>query len=107
MQYMKFIRQPSIDMYAGIIVAKGTEATFESEHVKQTIKDLVLTSEMRDKGEGYESTYNVKVFLEEGDALIFDDQRGYIKPVERFMTVPEAIDELKCVHECHKEGDDA
>jgi hypothetical protein len=106
MQYKKFIRQPSIDMYAGIIVGKDTEVTFESENVKQTIKDLVLVSEMRDKGEGYESVYNVTVYLEEGDMLIFDEHRGYIKPVERFMTVDEAIDELKCVLECTKGEED-
>lgn len=105
MQYKSFIRQPSIDMYAGIIVSKDTDEIFENEHVKQTIKDLVMISEMRDKGEGYESVYNVKVFLEEGDVLIYDENRGYIKPVERFVTVPEAIEELRCVHECHKEGD--
>jgi hypothetical protein len=104
MQYKKFIRQPSIDMYAGIIVTKDTVLEYENKQVKQTVKDLKLHSVMTDKEEAYESTYDVTVFLAEGDILIFDEGgRGYIKPVENFMTVDEAIDELKCVLECTKE----
>ena len=104
MQYKKFIRQPSIDMIAGIVVDKDTDLTYENESVKQSIKDLVLRSEMVIKGDTYESTYNTTIYLEEGDALLFDDSgRGYIKPVERFVTVDEAIEELKCVLEVTKE----
>lgn len=104
MQYKKFIRQPSIDMIAGIVVDKDTELTYENEVVKQSIKDLVLHSEMTIKGEGYESTNNTTIYLKEGDVLVFEEGgRGYIKPVERFVTVEEAIEELKCVHECTKE----
>ena len=104
MQYKKFIRQPSIDMIAGIVVAKDTELTYENEVVKQSIKDLVLHSEMTIKGEGYESKNNTTIYLNEGDVLVFEEGgRGYIKPVERFVTVEEAIEELKCVHECTKE----
>lgn len=103
MQYKKFIRQPSIDMVAGIVVDKDTDLSYENEGVKQTIKDLVLRSEMTIKGESYESTYNTTIYLTEGDVLVFEEGgRGYIKPVERFVTVDEAIDELKCVLECTK-----
>lgn len=104
MQYKKFIRQPSIDMIAGIVVDKDTDLTYENEGVKQSIKDLVLHSVMVIKGDTYESTYDTTIHLEEGDVLLFDDSgRGYIKPVERFVTVDEAIEELKCVLEVTKE----
>lgn len=104
MQFKKFIRQPSIDMIAGIVVDKDTDLTYENEGVKQSIKDLVLHSVMTIKGETYESTYKTTIYLEEGDVLVFEEGgRGYIKPVERFVTVDEAIEELKCVLECTKE----
>ncbi len=104
MQYLKLIRQPSIDMEAGIRVDKDTVIEFKNNIIKQTIKDLVLHSVMSIKGEGYESTQDTKIFLSEGDVLVFEEKgRGYIKPVERFMTVDEAIEELKCVLECTKE----
>ena len=103
MEYIKLIRQPSIDMVAGIVVTKNTDLFYENEGVKQSIKDLVLRSKMTIKGESYESTYNTTIYLNEGDVLVFEEGgRGYIKPVERFVTVEEAIEELKCVHECTK-----
>lgn len=100
MEYIKFIRKPNIEMIAGIKVNKDTELTFENENVKQELKDLVLHTEMTIKGEGYESTTNTKIYLQEGDVLLFEDEdRGYIKPVETFMTVAEAIEELSCIKE--------
>lgn len=105
MKYTKFIKQPNIDMVAGIKVTKDTELTYENEGVKQSIKDLVLHSVMTIKGETYESTYDTTIHLNEGDVLVFEDGgRGYIKPVETFMTIAEAIEELECVRAVN-EGD--
>jgi hypothetical protein len=90
-----FIRKPSIDMLCGISVTKDTNIKYKNENVKQTIKDLVMHSITTIKGEGYESTYDTTIKLEEGDVLIFEETgRGYIKPVEDFVTVAEAIEEL-------------
>jgi uncharacterized protein YlzI (FlbEa/FlbD family) len=98
MEYTKFIRQPSIDMVVGIKVSKDTDIAFENDVVKQTIKDLVLHTVATLKGETFESICDTTIQLKEGDVLIFEeDGRGYIKPVERFMTVAEAIEELECV----------
>lgn len=92
---MNFIKRPSIDLYQGIRVTKETEIAFKNENVKQTIKDLVLRSVTTVKGEGFKSKYDTTIFLEEGDILIFEDEgRGYIKPVEGFVTIEEAIDDL-------------
>jgi hypothetical protein len=93
--YMNFIKRPSIDLYQGIRVTKETEIEFKNENVKQAIKDLVLRSVTTVKGEGFKSKYDTTIFLEEGDILIFEDEgRGYIKPVEGFVTIEEAIDDL-------------
>ena len=92
----RFIRKPSIDMLAGIKVTKDTELEFKNENVKQTIKDLVLHSVTKVTGEGYKSKYDTTIQLKEGDVLIFEDEgRGYIKPVEQFVTIAEAIEELE------------
>ena len=93
-----FIRKPSIDMLCGIRVTKDTNIEYKNENVNQTIKDLVLHSVTKVKGDGYESTYDTTVKLQEGDVLIFEETgRGYIKPVEEFVTVAEAIEELSCI----------
>ena len=91
----KFINKPSIDMYAGIKVTKDTELDYKNDNVEQTLKDLLFKSITKIKGEGFESEYRTTIYLKEGDVLIFEDEgRGYIKPVEDFVTVSEAIEEL-------------
>lgn len=90
-----FTRKPDINLYPGIRVTKDTELEYKNENVKQTVKDLVLHSITKVKGEGYKSTYNTTVQLKEGDILIFESEgRGYIKPVENFVTIEEAIEDL-------------
>lgn len=90
-----FIRKPSIDLMPGICVTKDTELEFKNENVKQTVRNLVLHSVMKVKGEGYKSKYDTTIQLKEGDVLIFESEgRGYIKPVEDFVTIEEAIEDL-------------
>lgn len=92
----KFINKPSIDMLAGIKVTKDTELEYKNDNVEQTLKDLVFKSITKVKGEGYESEYHTTIYLNEGDVLIFEEEgRGYVKPVEQFVTVEEAIEELE------------
>lgn len=91
-----FIRKPSIDMYTGITVTKDTELNYENENVQQTLKDLLFHSVTTVKGEGYVSTYDTRITLNEDDVLIFEEEgRGYIKPVEEFVTIEEAIEDLE------------
>ncbi|MBR2388191.1 MAG: hypothetical protein IKB02_05425 [Clostridia bacterium] len=90
-----FIRKPSIDLFAGIRVSKDTVLEYENENVKQSLKDLVFHSVTRVKGESFESVYDTTIQLKEGDVLVFEEEgRGYIKPVEEFVTIAEAIDDL-------------
>ena len=90
-----FIRKPSIDLYPGIVVDKDTVLEYKNENVKQTVKDLVMHSVTKVNGEGYKSKYDTTIQLKEGDVLVFEEEgRGYIKPVEAFVTIAEAIEEL-------------
>ena len=95
MEFQRFIRKPSIDMLAGIKVTKDTILEYKNENVEQTLYNLVFRSITKVKGESFESTYYTTIELSEGDVLIFEEEgRGYIKPVEEFVTVGEAIEEL-------------
>lgn len=90
-----FIRKPHIDLYSGIRVDKDTTLEYKNENVEQSLKDLVFHSVTKVKGETFESVYDTTIRLEEGDILIFEEEgRGYIKPVEQFVTIAEAIDDL-------------
>ena len=90
-----FIRRPNIELLTGVRITKDTDLKFENERVKQTVKDLVLHSATTITGEGYESKYETTIKLNEGDVLIFEEEgRGYIKPVEDFVSIEEAIADL-------------
>ena len=92
---INFIRKPSIDLYPGIRVTKDTVLEYKNENVVQTVKNLVLHSVTKIKGNGFKSKYDTTINLKEGDILIFEDEgRGYIKPVEDFVTIAEAIEDL-------------
>jgi hypothetical protein len=76
-------------------VTKDTVLEYKNENVKQTLKELVLHSVTKVKGENYRSKYDTTIKLQEGDILVFEEEgRGYIKPVEEFVTISGAIEEL-------------
>jgi hypothetical protein len=83
-------------MYLGVKVTKDTALEYENETVKQTLKDLVLHSVTKVKGDKFESVYDTTIHLEEGDVLLFEeDERGYIVPVDKFVTIAEAIEDYE------------
>ena len=88
--------KPSVDLYPGVKVDKDTKLEYKTENVTQKIEDLKFHSVINVKGDGFTSVYDTTVELKEGDILIFEENgRGYIKPVEGFMTIEEAIEELE------------
>ena len=90
-----FIRKPSIDLYPGIRVTKDTVLDYKNDNVEQKVENLVFHSVTKVKGESFESTYDTLIRLKEGDILVFEEEgRGYIKPVEDFVTIAEAIEDL-------------
>jgi hypothetical protein len=92
----KFIIRPSVDLYPGIRVAKDTVLEHKGEYVTQTLKDLVFRSVTTVKGETYESVNDTTIHLAEGDILLFmGEDRGYIKPVDSFVAIDEAIADLE------------
>ena len=89
-----FTRKPSLDLYSGIKVDKDTKLEYSNENVQQTLENLVFHSITKVKGESFESVYDTTIQLKEGDILIFEEEgRGYIKPVEEFVTIAEAIED--------------
>lgn len=92
----QFITKPDITIYHGVRVDKDTKLEFKNDNVDQTVENLVLKSKMTIKTDDYESTYNTKINLKEGDVLVFEEEgRGYVKPVEEMYTIEEAIKELE------------
>ena len=92
---MNYIIRPRIDLYPGIRVEKDTVLEYKSERVEQKLENLVFHSVTKVNGDNFESVYDTVIHLEEGDILVFEEEgRGYIRPVEAFCTIEEAIEEL-------------
>lgn len=90
-----YIKKPSIDLYPGIRVEKDTVLEYKNENVEQKLENMVLHSVTKVKGDNYESVYDTTIHLKEGDILVYEEEgRGYIKPVEEFVTIEEAIADL-------------
>ena len=90
-----FIARQRLDLYPGVRVTKDTVLEYKNEKVEQKVENLVLHSVAKVTGEGYESVYDTTVYLKEGDVLVYEEEgRGYIKPVEPFVTIAEAIEDL-------------
>lgn len=102
-----YIRKPQIDFFEGVKVSKDTELDYKTDSIEQTVRNLELHTVTHIKGEGYVSTHDTTVYLQEGDVLIFEkDGRGYIKPLDTFVTVEEAIDDLLNIKDIVKEPSD-
>ena len=100
----KFIYRPDITLLDGVMVNKDTKIEFENEYIKQTIENLVLKTNKKEKTDKYESEFNLTIKLDEGEILLFEEERGYFLPSLPMTTVKEGIEDLESIKEFDKEG---
>jgi hypothetical protein len=106
-----FVEQPNIDLKTGIKVTKETSVDYANEKVKQTLKDLVLITTITDEGtnglNSYKSTSNIELSLNEGDILLFNEERGYYMPPYPVESIDDAISDINSLSDIprFKEGD--
>lgn len=100
----KFIYRPDITLLDGVMVNKDTKIEFENEYIKQTIENLVLKTNKKEKTDKYESEFNLTIKLDEGEILLFEEERGYFLPSLPMTTVKDGIEDLESIKEFDKEG---
>ena len=100
----KFIYRPDITLLDGVMVNKDTKLEFENEFIKQTIDNLVLKTNKKEKTDKFESEFNLTINLDEGEILLFEEERGYFLPALPMSTVKEGIEDLESIKEFDKEG---
>ena len=111
MKFELFVEQPNIELKQGIKVTKETEITYSNEKVTQTLKDLVLTTTMKDEGSNgfntFKSTSNIELTLNSGDILLFHEDRGYYMPPYPMVAIDDAISDINSLSDIprFKEGD--
>lgn len=100
----KFIYRPDITFFDGIKVDKNTKIQYETENIIQSIENLTLRTHKTEKTDKYESEFNLAIKLDEGEILLFEEERGYFLPSLPMATVKDGIEDLESIKEFDKEG---
>lgn len=99
MKHELFVEQPNIDLMVGIKVTKETELTYNNDKVEQELKNLVLETTLVDEGTNGINTYTskscIRINLNEGDILLFDENRGYYMPPYPVESIDDAISDIE------------
>lgn len=98
MNHELFVEQPVLDLKEGIKVTEGTELLFKNDKVEQVIKNLAFETILNDAGSNGINTYKSKSYisinLNEGDILLFDENRGYYMPTYPVVSIDDAISDI-------------
>lgn len=111
MKFELFVEQPNIELKQGVKVTKDTNITYSNDKVKQTLKNLILETELKDEGtngfNAYKSTSHIDIALNEGDILLFHEERGYYMPPYPVESIDDAISDINSLSDIprFKEGE--
>lgn len=98
MTHELFVEQVVLDLKEGIRVSADTELLYKNDHVEQVLKDLVLETIVNESGSNGINTYTsksyLKINLNPGDILLFNDARGYYMPPFPVCTIDDAISDI-------------
>jgi len=103
-----FTIKPSLHQYYGRTITKDTEFDeyTEDKTVHQTLKDLVLTTEINKESEylDVKSTEYSKLTQElpEGIILIWNEQQGYVIPDREVYKLNDLKEEIKQIEDIYK-----
>ena len=94
-----FVEQPNLELKVGIQVTEETELMYKNENVEQVLKDLKLETIIEEEGTNGINTYKSKSYLSiqlnDGDILLFDENRGYYMPKFPMTTITDAISDIE------------
>lgn len=105
-----FTIKPSLRQYYGRTIKKDTEFDeyTEDKKVHQTLKNLLLTTEIKRETEyeGVKSTEHsiLTQELPEGIVLIWNENEGYIIPNREMYKLSDLKEEIKQIEDIYKEA---
>lgn len=101
-----YIKNLDVTIYKGIEVDKNTKLKFEREDgkLRQELKNLKFVQHEKREADNFESETKTTIHLKEGMTVLFEDEkRGYVVPVEKYVTIGEALEDLECIKDLDKE----
>ena len=106
MKMRNFIKNPDVTIYKGFIVDENSTLSYETKNgnIKQELKNLEFTQVQKIVTDNCDQTINTIIHLKPGMVVLFEDEkRGYVVPVERFVRISEAIEDLNYIIDLDKE----
>ena len=107
-----FTMQPSLKQYYGRTITKETafDEYNDDKTIHQTLKDLKLITEINKETafNGIKSTEKSVLTQElpEGTVLIWQENQGYIIPVQKFYKIKDLEEEIQEVRRIYKDNTD-
>ena len=92
---MKVIERPNLQLYEGVKITKDLKLEFKNDTTVQTVENLVLTTTLKKKDVIYDMETTTHVHLQEGKYLVYDEENGYIYPLNEAYTLDDAIKEIE------------
>lgn len=106
MKHELFVDQPVLDLREGIRVTADTELIYKNDKVEQVLKDLALETIIDESGSNGINTYTSKSYLRinlnPGDILLFNDVRGYYMPPFPVVSIDDAISDISSLESIPK-----
>ena len=101
-----FVLIPNCEIYKGYVVDKNTTLNYENKDktIKQELKNLeFIQYEKKDTSE-FSTETKTTIHLKKGMVVLFENEtRGYVVPVDKYVTIKEAIQELEYIKDLDKE----
>ena len=98
MTHELFVEQPVLDLKEGVKVTAESELHYKNAKVEQTLQNLVLETILDEEGSNgfnaYKSKSYLRIELNAGDILLFDENRGYYLPAYPVTTIDQAISDI-------------
>ena len=97
---------PNCEIYKGFTVDENSTLKYENKDktLKQELKNLEFTQRQKVENPEYSTETKTTIHLKKGMVVLFEDEKsGYVVPVNKYVTIKEAIQELEYIKDLDTE----
>ncbi len=97
---------PNCEIYKGFTVDENSTLEYENKDktLKQELKNLEFIQYQKIDSPEYSTETKTTIHLKKGMVVLFEDEEhGYVVPVNRYVTIKEAIQELEYIKDLDTE----
>ncbi len=102
-----FILIPNCEIYKGYVVDDSTILNYENKDktIKQELKNLEFIQTEKKETDKYITETKTTIHLKKGMVVLFENEdRGYVVPVDRYVSIKEARQELEYIKDLDTEA---